>query len=282
MTDSPTPSTPAPDLNWWEIPLWKWRNDRSETDSRAETDYQRQRVYDAEEVSGVKTAPQREFHSIPECQQYVDHMCSTSYFKRRFGEFDVIVVPKSSGAALGSRYSPVKGKIYLPRWAYREWVIIHEVSHCLTPHASGGGHGRRWCRTYMDLIGHCLDRSWETKLRKSFMAYGVKTTPKRPPNVIGEECAKLRSQYYTKTVIPKIPPAPDTFPETTEEVCIWIEQQLGLSRGDVGLKRVLVPGCFEFVKAPGMQHPFRVEVYRLTDLTYSEWTEKFSEGLAKQ
>lgn len=283
MTDTaPAPSTPAPDLNWWEVPLWKWRNDRSETDTKSEVDYQRQRVYDAENASGIKSAPQRHFNNLAECQVYINYVCGSVYFKRRFGEFVVVAESKASGAALGSRHGPNKGKVYLPRWAFNEHIILHEMAHCLTPPQSGGGHGRRWCKAYMDLVGYHLGRAWETKLRQAFIKHGVKTTPKRPPNVIGERCAALRSQYYTKTVFAKVEPADDTFPETTEEVCIWIEQQSGWNRGDVGMKRILVPGCFEFTKAPGMKRPFRIDVFRLADLTYSEWTEHFRAELAKQ
>lgn len=263
------------DMNWWELPHWKWRNDRDENGTKEEIDYQRQRAYAAEQISGVKTAPQRQFDTIEQCQDYVNEVCSTAYFKRRFGDFEVTAVYKMSGSALGARQSNTRGKIWLPRWAFREWVILHELSHCLTPEASGGGHGRRWCRTYLDLVGFHLGRLWEKRLRESFIAKAVKTTPKRPGNVISPQCAAVRDQYYTKSLTPQQAPAPDVFPEFTEDVCLWVEKHYNWGKGSVRMRRVLTPGFFEFTHAPGLTHPFPVNVYRLADLNLGEWLDAF-------
>lgn len=269
-------SIPAPDLNWWEMPLWKWRNDRDPEGVKEEPDWQRQRAYDAESDSGVKTAPQHSFGTIEECQVYANMVTASIYFKRRFGDVTIEIIYKQSGSAMGTRKGPNKGKVWLPRWAFKEWVILHEIAHCVTPRESGGGHGRRWCRAYLDLVRYHLGRSWETKLRQAFLKKGVKTSTKRPPNVIGASCAALRSQYYTPSKTVKLEPANDVFPETTTEVCDWITKHLELPQGSVKMRRVLVPGLFEFTDAPGLKHPITVEVFRLSDLNFGEWLHEFT------
>jgi len=260
---------------WWTIPLWKWRNDRSQTNTKSEIDYQRERVYRAEDASGIKHAPQLQFLNIAECQEYVNKVCNNWHFKYKVGEFHALIVPRTHGAALGARRSPTIGRIYLPRWAYSEWVILHELAHCVTPAAAGGAHGRRWCRMYMDLVERHMGDKWSTALRQSFLKFGVKTSPRRPPSVISDKCAAMRDKFYIKPKYPKIEAAPDTFPESIAELCSWVESEMEWPAGSIKMERLLVENIFRVNSSPGRDRPFIVGVSRLCDLTYGEWTAEF-------
>lgn len=262
-------------LNWYEVPLQKWRFDRDSPLTVKEPDWQRQRVYKAETV--LDNAPQKRFNSIEECDDYVQHLVSLDYYTRRFGQFPIKVEARKYGAAMGA-YRGTRGKIWLPSWAWKEVTILHEISHAVNPPDAGGGHGRRFCRIYLDLIGFKLGRDWEDILRKSFQQHGVKSNPKRPPSVLSEECIAKRVSRYTKQIPDRVMSA-NTFPDTCAQVTDWIAQQQGWKPEDLELRR-FVPGYFKFVKFPNAngQH-LRVDVYTLADLTCNEWMIVLLDGM---
>lgn len=265
-------------FDWWEIPLWKWRNDRNQYAKTREIDYQRDRVYRAEDASGIKTCQQKTFPSIEACQQYVDSLTTKSYFKRRFGVVMITAIYRPVGHAMGCRINETKGKIWLPRWAWAEWVILHEMAHAINPPAAGSAHGRRWCKIYLELVKENMGQEWSTRLRETFVKYGVKTQPKRPPTKIGEECAAKRAAYYIKSDIPPFVAGPDAYPDRIDQVTNWIETQQEWPEGSVKMRRVLTPGYFEVWQAPRLQRVVKINKYALADLSLSEWHAVFIEA----
>lgn len=283
MADAPKP---AKELDWWEVPLYRWRNDRSQSAVFAEVDYQKQRCYDSETV--IKFVPQIVFTSLDGIQQYVNTLLAEQYMIRRHGVWEVYVKPKSHGHATGACYRRTKptdpgddmtrvlGSIRLPRWAWKEWTVLHELAHAINPRQSGGKHGRFWCRIYLDLVGHKMGRTHEQALKQSFLTHSVKTMPVRPPGVLTPECIEQRSQYYTKSQQTKIPAGPDVFPDTIADVVAWVKTAMRAKDVDLPLLKLRrdLRGWFEWTGwHSDASATWQVCAYQLADLTFQEWTD---------
>ena len=71
----------------------------------------------------------------------------------------------------------------MPRWARKEWVILHELAHVIHWRQHGGryeaGHGWQFCDIYLQLIRYQLGPDAHAALRDAFKANRVKYTKPR-------------------------------------------------------------------------------------------------------
>jgi len=182
-------------MEWYQTPLWKWREDRNECGRCQEPiDFQMARAYRAENFLKVHAVKGRSFKSIEEIQEYVDALLSTAWFTKRFGTgWKVTASVKGAGWAYGGPRGHKCGGMRLPAgWAFEEWVVLHEMAHAVTPSAAGGRHGRYWARMYMELVRYRMGVRVGELLKQAFKAEGVKSSPKRPPSIISQKCAANR------------------------------------------------------------------------------------------
>lgn len=64
------------------------------------------------------------------------------------------------------------GRVNLPRWARNDWVILHELAHCLAGRLRGGGHGPRFVGIMIGLLARHAGRDGQS-LVDSAAAAGV-------------------------------------------------------------------------------------------------------------
>jgi len=163
-------------MNWFELPKDRWRNS-SQTSRYREWDFQKQKCYDAERVFRNALGEKNEMIStVVKIQAYVDRICSYAWFKRRWGEVKVTVKQTVTGCARGSYLG---SWIKLPIWLGSKVVILHELAHAITPPSTGGGHGRYWAKTFLELVHHAMGESEMVLLRDNFKAYKVKYLPRK-------------------------------------------------------------------------------------------------------
>lgn len=178
-------------LEWYDQPHWRWREDRDDLNKELEQDRQKTKAYKAESFQHQEAGSK--FSSVEEAQAYLDQIVSSNYFRNRWGYVrHVEVQAKSHGHANGEFSADGRCRVLLPAWAMVDWVLLHETAHALTPPETGGGHGRFWARSYLELVSFAVSREQGFKLKSAFQRGGVSFSPKRPPSVVSAQCAAAR------------------------------------------------------------------------------------------
>lgn len=167
-------------------------------------DSQRSKVYIAERAAGLQlpSSTKRDWAmSIEECQQYVNKMLNSAYFKRKYWKHSTLEIRVLEGRNGGraTRQGFGQSVIFLGVWARQEFVIIHEVAH----HVAGLSHGHDWrfCEVELDLVRHFMGKEAHDKLKASFKEHKVKFRQPRPKRqltpeqkaVLVERAAKARA-----------------------------------------------------------------------------------------
>lgn len=161
--------------NWYELPKKRWE-ERTNTGERTWRDSQKQKLCDAESCFRNHTEG-RKFNSLAEAQAYADKFLKSAWVERRWGKQDKITIEEiPSGDASARKCAK---KIWLPRsWAFNEVVLLHELCHIVHPYGTGVSHGRYFARSFLEAIGHKLGKDNKQRLRKEYIRYGVKCTPR--------------------------------------------------------------------------------------------------------
>jgi putative metallohydrolase (TIGR04338 family) len=148
---------------------------------RRARDSTRSRLYRAEgrafERNGEARGGLERYETIEECQEYVDYLVkrygdTLRICRAAAGSRAVVVVTDGRGAraATARRVAGQRYRINLPRWARKQWVILHEFAHCLVngrrPHVAS--HGPEFCAAYVALVraevGHWASIGLEDEL----------------------------------------------------------------------------------------------------------------------
>lgn len=126
-------------------------------------DYQRSRVYDAENAVFVG---QEGFAATIDLEIEVCQILA-----RRITGRQTVVTKGRGGGWAAPHYGGGRGLIRLGLKARRPWYLIHECSHILVP--TGVGHGPEFCATYLRLVHTHLGRAWGEELGRSFVKHQV-------------------------------------------------------------------------------------------------------------
>jgi len=162
-------------------------------------DSQRSKVYAAEQLfrERIDKEKQPELYAfaedkleLEELQKLVNHLVSLAWFKRRWsrvGEIEVRAGGQGRTHACGVRVFG-GGVVKLPAWSRTKLVTLHEVAHVCA--FSLEAHGRRFCRTFIELVEH--EAGYEAgKLLKKCM---------------DEKRARWRKRYKRPDLKGKMPP----------------------------------------------------------------------------
>lgn len=135
-------------------------------------DAQRQKVYDSEICLHWAREPTY-FLTIESCQEYVDRLLATTFFKNRWPRLESVCV--DAGRSIVHAWTEGT-RISLPRWARCEWVILHELSHAIvnTYYPDGAAHGREFCSVYLQLVKWQLGHEAWQVLRSTFVENRVR------------------------------------------------------------------------------------------------------------
>lgn len=148
-------------------------------------DSRRQKLYNAERAAKwPDTMKQWGRGSVPEMRAYVDKLCRSAWFVRRWPQFRVYSIQVRDGR--GHRNATGGGGVVqMPLWARKEWVLLHEVAHCVT----GTGHKHDWmfCANYLALVHHQMGKDAADELRAQFKFHRVKYTKPRAKRPMTEE-----------------------------------------------------------------------------------------------
>lgn len=156
----------------WITDSTRYLNGLSLNRNGREQDSRRQKFYDAE-----KSAPRGEsFDSVPEVEDYIDRLTGYAWWQRRF-LVDSIKVGDGRGRkrACGSYRTK---RVKLPRYARYERLILHEMTHTLTPKPHAW-HGRLFCRIFLELVDWQLGSDAADALKEGYREQNVKWQPHR-------------------------------------------------------------------------------------------------------
>lgn len=128
---------------------------------------------------------------VAECQAYYDELLRSTWWKHRWphikkvrikdgrgtrkarGSLKIDFFAEQSGSMEFTIRSTASALINLPRWARREWVMLHELAHSVTPD-SLPAHGPDFAANYLTLIHHKLGRDAEQQLLDAFIEHRVR------------------------------------------------------------------------------------------------------------
>lgn len=138
-----------------------------------EMDYQIWKVYNCE-LNTRHLFNSKRFDTINDCQEYINNIVGRKWFIDQFGKKFKVKLFKSDNDNAQSYY--YTREIYLPKWAFSEIVILHELCHLITPppHAP---HGALWAKNYLNFIEHKLGHDQMSLMQEKFNLYKVKYTP---------------------------------------------------------------------------------------------------------
>lgn len=159
------------------------------------TDRQRGRVYEAEGLlarmidrrtdfpvvaaygSGVVVPDDRKFGDIASVQRYVDAVLALDWVRRAAPERAAVPVRvRARGGATRAEYEFATATIAVPphrvggRWAMRELVVLHELTHHLTPDT---GHGCEFAALLVHLVEELVGTEAGFLLRAALLDAGV-------------------------------------------------------------------------------------------------------------
>ena len=138
-------------------------------------DSQRARLYRAEGQVGAG----RRLPTVERMQAWVDAMAATDWFLARWGARTFDVRP-----GFGHRRATAdqNGVLQMPKWARTELVLVHEVSHCLTP-PSLAPHGAEYAGVLLTVARRALGPGTAQLLEDAFARERVRWTLSAVPDV---------------------------------------------------------------------------------------------------
>lgn len=137
-------------------------------------DSYRQRVYDAERKV-FDNRPTVKWTTVSEIQAYTDKLIGSAWWQRRWsGKAWYVEIRPGKGHRRAVSYG---GYIQLPKWARKEWVLLHELAHEVT-RWQGSPHGWQFLQCYIALVEHKMGKEAAVALKDELSA---KRVPWRKP-----------------------------------------------------------------------------------------------------
>ena len=149
-------------------------------------DNQKSRLYASEwEVFGW---PKMEFKNMDEVKDYTWKVLSNYHVQRKYEVARKIVdgdVPLkfSNGAGARRAWARIQPGLYwlnFPRTFRNKWVVLHEVSHLLTPD-DVQSHGREFCQTYLHLIKLFFGQETQNNMKAAMKKHNCKYSKSHSP-----------------------------------------------------------------------------------------------------
>lgn len=198
-------------------------------------DSQRSKVYKAEdslkELRLEFPKLYERFESMGSIQGYVDRITNSKWWGKYeapdMGETNdtplrnpkKVTVKDGRGLRRATAYR-LHCEIQMPCWARYRLLILHELTHILQ--SQRPGHGRQFCRIFMDLVRRFAGKKESEALKQAFKNGKVKWTKKRKGgNVKGNPGAlkKWREQQVAAKVAAAVEPEPKIHLPTTVREC---------------------------------------------------------------
>lgn len=149
-------------------------------------DNQRKRIYDSEheafEKGRFKTDELKDL-SVAECQAYVDKVCESKWFIRRYGRPLQIEVRPGKGHRSATA-DPDRMVMQLPLWSRKPSVMLHELAHFVIDEmyyvrdlgfgAMPAWHGPEFAKEFLALVQRFMGKEEADALRTAYKNKRVK------------------------------------------------------------------------------------------------------------
>jgi putative metallohydrolase (TIGR04338 family) len=139
-------------------------------------DSQRGRVYAAERHIEWEDDGRVGDGSLQAAEEFVGRITRSNWWRKRAQPYQFHITVKDGRGNRKASAGPAS--ITLPRWARKEWVVLHELAHCLSwdecRRNGEGGHGRTFVRTYLALVDRFLGKDTGRVMREVFREHRVK------------------------------------------------------------------------------------------------------------
>jgi hypothetical protein len=160
-------------------------------------DTQRSKLYLAQEVL---CTPKASLTPMPilACKEYLDNLCGSAWFQRRWGHRSVRVIAGRSGAWANTK----TGTISLGVWGRQPPVLLHEMAHLLTAD-NLAWHGPEYAGVYLTLVEHALGEEARWKLSDSFRKHKVRWTLSHVPKPDDARLKTVRGDIAARAAVVK-------------------------------------------------------------------------------
>ena len=150
------------------------------TSKKSKRDFQRQRVYDAEESIDVYGDLSRRLETMREINAFGDSVIYSRWLRgwmKRNESPQISYIQFDDGRGCKRPIASFKqdggAVLKFPKWCRTEMVVLHEIAHTLIPYDSVP-HGRRWCAAYLELVRRFIGKDEHAMLKNAFKEYKVK------------------------------------------------------------------------------------------------------------
>lgn len=126
--------------------------------------------------------------SVPACEAFVKSVWQSTWVKKHFVRARLNGPPEIADGR-GTRIA--RGglnRLNLPRWARTKAVVLHEITHALTPDRPA--HGWVFCKNYLAIVQHFMGTEAAKELRVAYREHRVRYNP--PRRLSPATLAKLR------------------------------------------------------------------------------------------
>lgn len=135
-------------------------------------DFQRKRVYDAEDLAGITDKTLHRMMSQEETRLFVAKIIDTPYWLSNYGLTQIVITGgKKHVEAHCEEIAENIYKLRLPDWSRLPGIVLHELAHAT---AFEDQHGPIFCKNYIDLLHRFYSAYWAGQLAKHFDVNGVK------------------------------------------------------------------------------------------------------------
>lgn len=162
-------------------------------------DTQRGKVYKSERVLDAHNTESME--SLEDVERYCRKVLESVWVRKKFNHYaDDIKLADGRGRRSACAFSARGSKTWrmaFPKWARKQWVVLHEISHCVTSYGVAA-HGWQFAGNYLLLIRHYMGSEAHAALKASFKAHRVRFTEPRPKRVLTEEQKQVLRERVAK------------------------------------------------------------------------------------
>lgn len=136
-------------------------------------DTQRKRVYFSERTfATILGELNMRFEDHLEAQAYVDHMVSTTWWKKHFPKLSKVQVKRTTERRSYSIYG--RRTLWLSDNQLDLRVLLHEMAHLVTPPDYDPGHGRNYTFNYLLIVRQFIGDEEADRLEEIFQKNEVK------------------------------------------------------------------------------------------------------------
>jgi hypothetical protein len=144
-------------------------------------DSQRSKVYRSENEAEMKVFLGRdpEIMTLEEIEGMITNIQVSEWFRVRYGRPRWFRVYPSPGCGKARCFQMQGGgfEITIPKKMRRRWIVLHELSHGLTPR-NFAWHGPEFCGNYLSLCKEYLPEGHYNTLLECFQKNGVRWLPR--------------------------------------------------------------------------------------------------------